>query len=44
MPVAFDEAKARMTDALAKRPSDKDEWGKLIRAAEDILRTAGVRQ
>ncbi|MGV2099039.1 hypothetical protein [Rhizobium sp. 21-4511-3d] len=40
--MSFDAAKTAMTEALAKKPETPDEWAKVIKAAEDLLRSAGV--
>ena len=41
--MSFEEAKSKMIKALDGRPMDKADWEKVIRAAEDVLRSAGVR-
>lgn len=42
--MSFDAAKTAMTEALSKKPETASEWSKVIKAAEDLLRSAGVRQ
>ncbi|MBB3453909.1 hypothetical protein FHT86_002165 [Rhizobium sp. BK313] len=39
----FNQAKQAVMDATKSEPSNQEEWARVIRAAEDLLKSAGVR-
>lgn len=40
---SFEQAKRAVTTATKSEPNSKEEWARVIRAAEELLKSAGVR-